>query len=58
MASSVDVYLQKQGGGHSSAVQVSLVEPGVVAMRTRLKLGEGITPIHILSRTAVDFGIL
>lgn len=42
MATSVDVYLQKQGGGQSSAVQVSLVEPGVVAMRTRLKLGEGI----------------
>ena len=42
VASSVDVYLQKQGGGQSSAIQVSLTEPGVVALRTRLQFGEGI----------------
>lgn len=58
MASSVDVYLQKQDGGHSSAVQVSLEEPGVVAMRTRLKMGEGITTIYTLLRNVADFGIL
>jgi len=58
VATSVDVHLQKQGGGRSSAVQVSLVEPGLTAIRTRLKLGEGISPICILSRNFVGFSIL
>lgn len=44
VASTVNFYLQKQGGGQSSVVQVSLTEPGVKAMRTRLQFGEGTTP--------------
>nr|PNR49566.1 hypothetical protein PHYPA_011462 [Physcomitrium patens] len=40
VASTVNFYLQKQGGGQSSVVQVSLTEPGVKAMRTRLQFGE------------------
>lgn len=42
VASSVDVYLEKQSGGRSSAIQVSLTEPGVIATRTRLQFSEGI----------------
>jgi hypothetical protein len=40
VASSVKISLQK-GGTTSSAVQVSLADPGVRATRTRLELGEG-----------------
>jgi hypothetical protein len=40
VASSVKISLQK-GGTTSSAVEVSLADPGVRATRTRLELGEG-----------------
>lgn len=44
VASSVKISLQK-GGTTSSAVEVSLADPGVRATRTRLELGEGnVTP--------------
>lgn len=41
VASSVDLYLEKQDAGRSSTVQISLTEPGLVAVRTRLQFRGG-----------------
>ena len=41
VASSVDLYLEKQDAGRSSAVQISLTEPGLIAVRTRLQFRGG-----------------